>query len=105
MTSAFAGDGTELVGEVAGGGQVGAGIQDSVELFTLVVGQLVGAAHDPGRDAAGAGDRLRWFGDGRAGVECRDVLRDNGATAAVAAFANLTEEARGVGRAAAEAVL
>ncbi|MFK0256342.1 hypothetical protein [Streptomyces sp. NPDC090445] len=52
MTSAFAGDGTELVDEVAGGGQVGAGIRHSVELFALAAGQTVEVAHDPGRDAA-----------------------------------------------------
>lgn len=42
MTSTFAGDGTELVSEVAGGGKVWTGVQDAVELFALAVCQASG---------------------------------------------------------------
>lgn len=72
-----------IVGEVTGGGQVRAGVQDAVELVALAVGQGVGVAHDPGGDAARAGDWPRWFGGGGAGAEGRDVLGDDDAAAAV----------------------
>lgn len=60
---------------------------------------------DPGGDPAGAGDRLRRFRGGSAGAEGRDAFGDDDAAAAVAAFADLAEEGRSVGRAAAETVL
>ncbi len=75
LVSRFAGDGAELVGEVTGGGQVRAGLQDAVELVALAVGQGVGVAHDPGGDAARAGDWPRWFGGGGAGASGRTAHR------------------------------
>ncbi len=79
------------LGGVADSGQVGTGIQDSVGLFALVLGQAVGVAHDPGHD--GAGLEIGCGGSGRrCGAKCRDVPDDGDPTVAVAAFANLTEE-------------
>ncbi|MFD3589554.1 hypothetical protein [Streptomyces sp. NPDC058683] len=105
VASAFAGDGAELVGGIRCGGEVGAGFQDAFELVAPAVGQGVGAANDAGGDSAGAGDRPCWFGVGGAGSEGRDVLGDDDAASAVAAFANVAEGACGVDRAAAEALL
>lgn len=102
---AFTGDGAELVREIAGGGQIGTGGQDAFEVFALAVGEGVGMAHDPGRDPAGAENRPRWFGGCGAGTEGRDVLGDHDAAAAVAAFADLTEQGRSVGGTTEEALL